>query len=286
MNQRQIAIITDSTCDIPAGLLIEHDIQVVPHTIVWGEEQLLDRVDIQPEEFYNRIELDDIIPTTAQATEQQFLESYKTAINKGYREIVVVTLSNHLSGAIQSAQNAAKLVEIPIHVFDSLSVTMSLGWQVLAAARVRDMGGSIQDILQKLTQVRERVSLYVGMNTIEFIRRGGRIGDAVRLLGMMLNVKPVVRVNAKRGMVEEVGLARTYQKAIEIMYSKFFETMDRTKKLHIAVQHGNAYDEAEKLIQRIKEEFHPVEILTSITGPVLGINTGPRALALAGYYED
>lgn len=286
MKQRQIAIITDSTCDIPTDLLMEHDIQIVPHTIVWGEEQLLDRIDIQPDEFYDRIEKDDIVPTTAQATEQQFLESYKAAISRGYREIVVVTLSNHLSGAIQSAQNAAKLVETPIHVFDSLSVTMSLGWQVLAAARVRDMGGSIQDILQKITQVRDRVSLYVGMNTIEFIRRGGRIGDAVRLLGMMLNIKPVVRVNAKRGVVEEVGLARTYQKAVEIMYTRFFDTMDRTKKLHIAVQHGNAYGEAEKLVQRIKDEFHPVETMTSITGPVLGINTGPRALALAGYYED
>lgn len=286
MKQRQIAIITDSTCDIPIDLLQEHDIQVVPHTIIWGDEQLLDRVDIQPDEFYDRIEKDNIVPTTAQATEQQFLESYREAINKGYREIVVVTLSNRLSGAIQSAQNASKLVEIPIHVFDSLSVTMSLGWQVLAAARVRDMGGSVQDILRKVLQVRERVSLYVGMNTVEFIRRGGRIGDAVRLLGMMLNIKPVVRVNAKRGLVEEVGLARTYQKAIDMMYSKFFETLDKSKKLHIAVQHGNAYDEAEKLVQRIKDEFHPVEILTSITGPVLGINTGPRALALAGYFED
>ncbi len=286
MKQRQIAIITDSTCDIPIDLLQEHDIQVVPHTIIWGDEQLLDRVDIQPDEFYDRIEKDNIVPTTAQATEQQFLESYREAINKGYREIVVVTLSNRLSGAIQSAQNASKLVEIPIHVFDSLSVTMSLGWQVLAAARVRDMGGSVQDILRKVLRVRERVSLYVGMNTVEFIRRGGRIGDAVRLLGMMLNIKPVVRVNAKRGLVEEVGLARTYQKAIDMMYSKFFETLDKSKKLHIAVQHGNAYDEAEKLVQRIKDEFHPVEILTSITGPVLGINTGPRALALAGYFED
>ncbi len=286
MTQKEIAIITDSTCDVPSDLLNEHDIHVVPHTIVWGEQQLLDRVDIQPDEFYARIETDPVIPTTAQATENQFLQTYRDVIARGYREIVVITLSNHLSGAIQSAQNAAKLVEIPVHVIDSLSVTMSLGWQVLAAARVRDMGGSLQDILQKINYVRERVSLYVGMNTVEFLRRGGRIGEAVRLLGMMLNIKPVVRVNAKRGVVEEVGLARTYQKAVDIMYSGFFGTMDLTKKLYIAVQHGGAYEEAEKLVQRIREEFHPVEILTSITGPVLGINTGPRALAIAGYYED
>jgi DegV family protein with EDD domain len=282
----EIALITDSTCDIPQNYLQQYDIKVVPHTIVWGDTQYLDRVDIQPEEFYERIEAEKIIPTTAQATEIQFLHAYMDAISRGYKQIVVVTLSNRLSGAIQSARNAAKMVQIPVHVIDSLGVTMGLGWQVLAAARVREMGGTVQDILTKINDVRQSISLYVGMDTVEFVRRGGRIGDAVRLIGMMMNIKPVVRVSNIKGLVEEVGLARTYHKAIDLMYSKFFETMDLTRKLHIAVLHGNAFDEAERMVERIQAEFHPAEILTSITGPVLGINTGPRALALAGYMED
>lgn len=281
-----IALITDSTCDIPQAYLKQYDITVVPHTIVWGDKQYLDRVELQPEEFYERIVTHHEVPTTAQATEMQFLQAYTDAIARGYQEIVVVTLSNRLSGAIQSARNAAKLVQIPIHVIDSLGVTMSLGWQVLAAARVRELGGTVQDILAKINEVRKSVSLYVGMDTVEFVRRGGRIGEAVRLIGMMMNIKPVVRVSNIKGLVEEVGLARTYGKAVEIMYAKFFETMDLTRKLHVAVLHGNAYEEAEKLVERIREEFHPVEILTSITGPVLGVNTGPRALALAGYTEE
>ncbi len=282
----EIAIITDSTCDIPQPYLEQYDIQVVPHTIVWGDAQYLDRVDIQPEEFYHRIETQKTIPTTSQATEVQFLRAYNDVVSRGYQQIIVITLSNRLSGAIQSAQNAAKLVQIPIHIIDSLGVTMGLGWQVLAAARLREMGGTVQDILAKVHEVRKSISLYVGMDTVEFVRRGGRIGDAVRLIGMMMNIKPVVRVNNVKGLVEEVGLARTYQKAVELMYSKFFETVDLSKNLHIAVLHGNAYDEAEKLVERIRDEFHPVEILSSITGPVLGINTGPRALALAGYVEE
>jgi DegV family protein with EDD domain len=216
----------------------------------------------------------------------QFLKAYTDAIARGYQEIVVITLSNRLSGAIQSARNAAKLVQVPVQVIDSLGVTMSLGWQVLAAARVRELGGTVHDILAKISEVRNSVSLYVGMDTVEFVRRGGRIGEAVRLIGMMMNIKPIVKVSNIKGLVEEVGLARTYAKAVDMMYTKFFETMDLSKKLHIAVLHGNAYDEAEKLVERIREEFHPVEILTSITGPVLGINTGPRALALAGYSEE
>ena len=282
----EIAIITDSTCDIPQSYLEQYAIQVVPHTIVWGDDQYLDRVDIQPEEFYHRIETQKTIPTTSQATEVQFLHAYMDAISSGYQQIIVITLSNRLSGAIQSARNAAKLVQIPIHIVDLLGVTMGLGWQVLAAARLRQMGGTVQDILTKVNEVRKTISVYVGMDTVEFVRRGGRIGDAVRLIGMMMNIKPVVRVNNVKGLVEEVGLARTYHKAVELMYSKFFETMDLSKKLHIAVLHGNAYEEAERLVSRIRDEFHPVEILSSITGPVLGINTGPRALALAGYVEE
>jgi len=282
----QIALITDSTCDIPQPYLEQYDITVVPHTIIWGDQQYLDRVDIQPVEFYEKIVTSREVPTTAQATEMQFLKAYTDAITRGYQEIVVITLSNRLSGAIQSARNAAKLVQIPVQVIDSLGVTMSLGWQVLAAARVRELGGTVHDILAKISEVRNSVSLFVGMDTVEFVRRGGRIGEAVRLIGMMMNIKPIVKVSNIKGLVEEVGLARTYARAVDIMYTKFFETMDLSKKLHIAVLHGNAYGEAEKLVERIREEFHPVEILTSITGPVLGINTGPRALALAGYSED
>jgi DegV family protein with EDD domain len=282
----QIALITDSTCDIPQPYLEKYDITVVPHTIIWGDQQYLDRVDIQPVEFYEKVVTSREVPTTAQATEVQFLKAYTDAIARGYQEIVVITLSNRLSGAIQSARNAAKLVQVPVQVIDSLGVTMSLGWQVLAAARVRELGGTVHDILAKISEVRNSVSLYVGMDTVEFVRRGGRIGEAVRLIGMMMNIKPIVKVSNIKGLVEEVGLARTYAKAVDMMYTKFFETMDLSKKLHIAVLHGNAYDEAEKLVERIREEFHPVEILTSITGPVLGINTGPRALALAGYSEE
>jgi DegV family protein with EDD domain len=286
MDAREIAIVTDSTSDIPAELVKEFDIAVVPHTIIWGNEQYCDRVNLQPEEFYKRVQSGGELPTTAQATEQQFLQTYMDLIKKGYRQIVVITLSNRLSGAIQSAANAAKAIDYPVQIIDSLNVTMGYGWQVLAAARLRDLGGNVQQILDQVNNVRKSISLYVCMDTMAYLRHGGRIGDAARLLGTMLNIKPVVKVSNTRGVVEEVGMARTYQKAIDIMYTKFFETMDLTKKMHVAVMHGNAADQAEKLIQRIRDEFHPAEILTSITGPVLGLNTGPGALALAGYTED
>jgi DegV family protein with EDD domain len=286
MAARDIAIITDSTCDIPSDLIEKHNITIVPHTIIWDNQQLLDRVEIQPEEFYQKIREGASIPTTSQATEQDFFRSFEQVISRGAKEILVITLSSRLSGALQSARNAAKLVSYPVHVIDSLGVTMSLGWQVLAAARVRELGGTVDAMINKVNEVRKTLVLNVCMDTVEFVKRGGRIGEATRLIGMMLNIKPVVRINHIKGMVEEAGIARTYKKAIDIMYQKFFESLDVTKKLHIAVMHGGAMEEAEILIQRICNDYNPVEILTNVTTPVLGINTGPGALALAGYTED
>ncbi len=286
MQTREIAIVTDTTSDIPADLVKQYDLAVIPHTIIWGEKQYLDRVDLQPHEFYQRVEQGEPLPTSAQATEQQYLQVFTDLISRGYKQIVVITLSNRLSGAIQSATNAARMFEYPVYILDSLSVTMGYGWQVLAAARLRELGGGVQQIIDKVNEVRKSISLFVCMNTIEYLRHGGRIGDAARLLGTLLNIKPVVRVNNIRGVVEEAGIARTYQKAIDIMYSKFLSTLDLTKKVHVAVMHGDASAEAEKLVRRIEGEIHPVEIITTITGPVLGINTGPGALALAGYTED
>lgn len=286
MPAQDIAIITDSTCDIPSDLIEKHNITIVPHTIIWDGQPLFDRVDIQPDEFYQKIRTGASIPTTSQATEQDFFKAFEQVISRGAKEILVITLSSRLSGALQSARNASKLIQYPVYFIDSLGVTMSLGWQVLAAARVKELGGTVEAMINKVNEVRKTLVLNVCMDTVEFVKKGGRIGEATRLIGMMLNIKPVVQVNHLKGLVEEAGIARTYKKAIDIMYQKFFESLDVTKKLHIAVMHGGAMEEAEKLIQRICKDYDPVEILTNITTPVLGVNTGPGALALAGYTEE
>lgn len=286
MSAQDIALITDSTCDIPADLAAQHQLMIVPHTIVWGNEQYLDRVELRPEEFYQRVRSGKVIPTTAQATAQQFLAAFNEAAAIGYKEICVITLSNRLSGAVQSALEAAKQVTVPVKVIDSLSVTMGLGWQVLGAARVRDLGGTLEEISTTVEEIRSKLGVYVYIDTIEYLKRGGRIGDAARLLGMMLNIKPIVRVNPQRGLVEEVGISRTSAKAVDMMYEKFFETIGGTRSLHLAVLHGDSREDADVLLNRVLKEFSPVEVLVNCTGPVLGVNTGPGALSLAGYSDN
>lgn len=281
-----IGIVTDSTCDIPENLINQYGITIVPQYIIWGDKEYKDRFDLTSLEFYQRLEKDKTRPTTSQASVNDFKEVYDDLHHRGITEVIVLTVSSAMSGTFQMAKNAAKLVDFPVSVVDSKGPTMTLGWQVLAAARAREMGDDVKTILEKIDQVRKRLVQFVAMDTLEYLQKGGRIGGAVKWVGGLLQVKPLVSINHETGLVEAVSIARTQKALIENMYKKFFQKLDLTKKLHIAVLHGNALDKGEELAQRIQNEFNPIELIINITGPVLGLNTGPGALALCGYYED
>ena len=285
MNANHIAVIADSTCDIPSDLISTYEIGIVPHYVIWGDHEYRDRIDLQPKDFYERLETDHQRPTTAQATEADFTEAYLQALARGALEIVVLTVSSAMSGAYQMALNAARSFQIPVHVVDSKGPTMSLGWQTLAAARLAEAGGDIQAILKKVDLIRQSLTQIVGMNTMEYLKTGGRIGGAAIWLGAHLQIKPVVSINHTTGLVEPEGIARTHGNMMELVFRKFIERMGGKNPERIAVLHGNCEEDAAMMMERVKSEFSPLEVLTNITGPVLGINTGPRAIALCGYAE-
>lgn len=280
-----IAILTDSTCDIPENLVAQYKIHIVPQYIIWGDEQYLDRVELSPEAFYQRLQTDPQKPTSSQATVGDFLAAIDKAAEKGASEALTLTVSSAMSGTYQMATAAAEKAPIPVSVIDSKGPTMTLGWQALAAARARDDGATLPEIIDRVAKVRQNLVQVVAMETMEYLERGGRIGDAAKWMGTMLKVKPVVMINHETGKVEPVGLARTHTAMLRMLHKKFFEAIEPGRKLHIAVLHGDALAEAQELAERIREEFNPVELLMNITGPVLGINTGPGALALCGYTE-
>lgn len=286
MESLPLALVTDSTCDIPQDLIEKHRITVIPHTIIWGDKQYRDRVELTPDEFYRRLEQGEkSIPTTAQASVSDYLGVFENLKKQGANEIITFTVSSAMSGAFQSATSAASQMDIPVHVVDSKGPTMSLGWQVLAAARARDAGAGWDAISKLAAGIRKNLVQIVGMDTLEFLYHGGRIGLAKRLIGSALQIKPVVSINHETGVVEPDGSARTYRNMIEMVYRRFGEKIVRAGKMHIAVMHGAALEEAEKLAGRLREEFKPIELLINMTGPVLGVNTGPKAVAICGYPE-
>ncbi len=280
-----IAIITDSTCDVPESLLERYGITVVPAMVLWAGRQYRDRIDLQPEDFYRRLASQAERPTSSTPSQEEFQEAYRAAVARGAEALVVLTVSSAMSGVHQLAVSSALAVAVPVTVIDSKGPTRSLGWQVLAAARARDAGASVQDIVRRVEQVRRKLMQLVCLDSLEYLERGGRIGQAVKWLGVTLHVKPVVSINHDSGLVEPLGLARTRRSGVEMMLGKFTGFLRGQPNAHVAVLHGNAPDEAEALAERIKAELNPLELQVNITGPVLGSHTGPRALALCGYAD-
>jgi DegV family protein with EDD domain len=281
-----IALITDSTCDIPQHLIEQYGITVIPQVVVWGETMFLDRVTLSPEQFYQRLEKDPHKPTSTQPGPGEFENTFREAIARGARDIIIMTVSSAMSGTYALAEQVGRQMDVPVHVVDSKGPTMSLGWQVLAAARCQEAGGNVSEMLAAADKARRKMVQIVCLDTLEYLQRGGRIGMATRLIGMLLNLKPLVQINHETGLVEACGQARTRGKSIDTLYELFFEKIETGKPLHVAVLHGNALSAAEELAGRIQQKHAPEELLMNITGPVLGIHTGPRALALCGYTEE
>lgn len=282
---KNIALITDSTCDIPEPLRKKYNIFIVPLTIVWGQEQFLDRINLPAEEFYVRLAKDSIKPTTSQPTPKEFLDKFRLAREQGADEIVCIVIASSQSGTIGSARMAAEGFEIPVHIYDSKSNSMSLGWQVLAAARAREKGADAQGMLDAADAVRKQLHYHVVLDTVDYLLRSGRLANAAKRITSLLQIKLQVRVNHETGSVDPADVTRTRKQAIERLYSSFFKLIDITKPMHIAVLHNAALAEAEALVEKIKQDFHPDEIILTIVSPVLGVHTGPQAIALCGYNE-
>jgi len=281
----RIALITDSTCDIPSAWKEQYDITVVPLTVIWGNEQYLDGVEMTPEAFYERLVRDPVRPTTSQPGPDRFLKAYRQAAEKGAEEIITFTISSAMSSTIESARQAAQESPIPVHIVDGKENSMGLGWQVIAAARLREAGGKVSDMLALADQVRKNMRYYISLDTMEYLTKGGRIGGATRFLGSLLNIKPMICVNPETGVVAPSIPARSRAGAIDGVFKEFFKHMQVDRPMHITVLHNAALQEAQELAERVQKQFAPMDLFISIVSPVLGVHTGPRAIALCGYSE-
>lgn len=282
----KIALITDSTCDIPKAWIEQYEITVVPLTIIFGDQQYLDGIDLTPEAFYERLSSNSHHPSTSQPTPQRFRDAYSQLMEQGAEAIIVITISLAMSGTYVSARQAAEGFQIPVHVVDGQNNSMGLGWQVIAAARTREAGGSVEEILAAAARVRERMVYYVALDTIEFLDKGGRIADAAKFLSSFLKIKPLIYVKPESGAVGASLPARTRKASLQGLYKEFFKHFRPGQSLNLTVVHNDAEDEAEALAERIRQDYAPKEMTITIASPVLGAHTGPKAVGIMGYSED
>jgi DegV family protein with EDD domain len=283
MPSERIALITDSGCDLTSDMLQQYGIDMVPLYIIWGREELRDRIDITPQEFYERLVLDPVHPSTSQPHPHDFAQAIARARQRGADEAVIITISSGMSSTYNSAQQAANQTDFPVHVIDSKANSLSQGFEVLAAARTRDSGGSAQDIIAAVEQVRRYLATMLYVDTLEYLHKGGRIGRAAMWIGTALNLKPQLYVDHVTGKIEPGTRARSRSKALEKMYQAFFAQLDLSKPLHIGIVHAQTPGEAEAYADRVRREFDPVEIYIGMTSPVMGVHTGPGAMAFCGY---
>ena len=281
-----IALVTDSTCDIPSEWIEKYKIIVVPLTIIFGDQQYLDGVELSAEQFYKRLPKEAHHPTTSQPTPKAFVDAFGRATASGADEILVIVISSAMSGTIELARQAAPESTIPVHIVDSKSNSMGLGWQVIAAARAQEVGGGLDAMLAAAEQARKTMAYYISLDTIEYLSRGGRISEAAKFLDSILHIKPLIYVKHESGTVGASIPSRSRKAAIEELIKEFFSHINADRPLHLTVLHNNALQEAEALAERIRRELSPKELFITIVSPVLGVHTGPLAIALCGYTES
>jgi DegV family protein with EDD domain len=271
-----IRVVTDSACDLPQALADQHGIEIVPLTIRFGDEELVDRRDLSPKEFWARSAESPVLPETAAPSAGAFEDAFKRVAGEGADGIVCVTLSSALSATHQAAALAAKSLadDIPIRVVDSKAVTMAQGLMALAAARLGEQDASIDECAQAVEDLVARSRIFATLDTLENLKKGGRIGAAQALFGSLLSIKPVIELS--NGVVEAESKQRTRSKSLRYLVEKVKE---HGKVENLVVMHGEAPD-LEEFLDLVAAVYPRDEILVGDIGAVIGTHGGPRVMGV------
>lgn len=279
----KVAIVTDSTVNLPQNIINEYSITVVPQIVIWDDKVYRDGIDIQTVEFYNRLQTSSTMPSSSQVSPITMRDTFTGLLDQGF-EVLVITVSSLLSGTMNSAIQAKEMLPgKPVELVDSLTASMALGFQVLMAARAAKNGASLQECKAVAEKARAQSGVYFVVDTLEFLHRGGRIGGAARLLGTALNLKPILTVTD--GKIEPVARVRTQKKAFEKLLDIIAGKLDHGEVTRLSVLHANAASQADQLMSDLVQRFHPAETILTEVSPVIGTHTGPGTIGIA-YLKD
>lgn len=282
-----VKIITDSTVYLPENYKKEYSIDEIPLHVIWGERNYRDNIDITPEQFYERLSIEKTMPTTSQPSPQEFAELYQKYLDDGM-EILSIHISSDLSGTVESAQKAKELLNTDkIAVVDSRFTSMGTGFQAIAAAKRSRAGGSMQECVQAAESLRKNTHIYFVVSTLEFLRRGGRIGGAAAFLGSALQLKPILFIDD--GKIEAFEKVRTLTKALQRNVEIFQEKIGDHRPVYLGFAQATAPESTAILKEEIFSRFpkdHFCEVVEAGLSPVIGVHAGPGAVALCFAWED
>ena len=277
----KVAIVTDSTSYIPREVREKFPITVVPQVVIWEGQTYEDDVTITPEQFYTRLRTAKVMPSTSQVSVVNMHKAYSTLLEKGF-DVLGIFLSEKLSGTWQSALLGREQLtsgKEKVDFVDSQTTAMAMGFIVLHVARAAVDGASLAECKALAEHARQFVGLYLTVDTLEFLHRGGRIGGAQRFLGTALNLKPILTVEG--GRVEPVERVRTRGKALDRVVELVVERCAGKTPIHLATLHADAESDARIMLDKISPMVKPADSVFAAVSPAVGANTGPGTVGLA-----
>jgi DegV family protein with EDD domain len=277
----KIALVTDSTSYIPKEIREKYPITVVPQVVIWDGQTYEDDVTMTPEQFYIRLRTAKVMPSTSQVSVVNMHKAFSSLLDQGY-DVLGIFISEKLSGTYQSAvQGRDQLTagKEKVEIVNSETTAMALGFTVLQTARAAMEGASMADCKALVEKARQHVGVYLTVETLEFLHRGGRIGGAQRFLGTALNLKPILAV--EDGRVQAVERVRTRGKALDRLVELVVEKCAGKSPIRMATLHADSEADAKVLLDKIKPLVNPVESVFAAVSPAVGAHTGPGTVGLA-----
>jgi DegV family protein with EDD domain len=272
-----VYIVSDSSCDLEREETGSLNIEIVPLTIRFESEEFTDRQDLSVEDFYKRMANSDVLPQTACPSPGAFELAFRNASSAGADAVVCLTLSSALSNTFQSAQTAAATYNggMPVHLIDSKSVSSGLGTLVLEAAQTARDGANAEAVRHRVADLIPRTHVLAALNTLENLKKGGRIGGAKAMVGSILSIKPLIDISG--GAVQEAGRARTRKRAMDWLY----ERMRAAGAIgHVAVMHSGAPD-IDEFLELISPEFPREALRVGEMGAVIGTHGGAQIIGVS-----
>ncbi|TQR20702.1 DegV family protein [Psychrobacillus vulpis] len=270
----KIHIVTDSTADLTKELIETLNIHIVPLTIQIDGESFVDGVDIQPETFLEKMAVSQELPKSSQPAAGVFKELYDKLGENG-DQIISIHMTGGMSGTVKSAQAAAEMSDADVTVIDSKFISFALSFQVIEAAKMAQNGKSVEEILRKLDDVRSKTNLYVVVDTLDNLVKGGRIGKGSAILGSLLSIKPIAKL--ADGVYTPIAKVRSHKQVVSYLFKQFTEDTKGKIVKAVGISHANGFSMATPLKKQIEETGFR-HIHDSFTSPVISTHTGPGAI--------
>ncbi|MEA3319146.1 MAG: DegV family protein [Bacillota bacterium] len=277
-----VKIVTDSTVDIDQSLIEELNIEIVPLSITIDGESYIDRFGIKPDEFMDKMKHSTELPKSSQPAVGSFVDVYNRLGEDGSK-ILSIHMTGGMSGTVGSAESAANISESDVTVVDSRFISFALSFQVVAAAKMANEGKELQEIINKLNDIRSNTDLYIMVDTLDNLVKGGRIGRGKALIGSLLNIKPIASL--ADGVYTPVTKARSHSQVIKYYTKQFKEDIAGKMVKGVGIAHAGSLKQAQALKDALYEVSGFEDIQIAYTTPVISTHTGPGALALMYYAE-